>query len=75
MLQCCGDEKRWEGDIIPLAGSSGGIIECKCLVPALSDWETVDGAPEMMVVGVVGITVNGALEAMVAGKHWFRVDE
>ena len=75
MLWCCGDEKRWEGDVIPLAESSGEIIECERLVPALSDWEMVDGAPEMMVVGVVGIMVNGALEVMVVGKRWFRVDE
>ena len=74
-LQCCGNEKRWEGDIIPLAESSGKIIECEHLVPALSDQEMVDGAPEMMVAGVAGITVNGALEAMVVGKCWFRVDE
>ena len=75
MLRCCGDKKRWEGDVIPLAESSGEIIECECLMPALSDQEMVDGAPEMMVAGVVGIMVNGALEAMVASKCWFRVDE
>ena len=74
-LWCCRDEKRWEEDIILLAESSGEIIECECLVPALSDWEMVNGAPEMMVVGVVDIMVNGALEVMVVGKHWFRVDE
>ena len=73
-LWCCGSEKRWEGDVILLAESSGEIIECEHLVPALSDQEMVDGAPEMMVVGVAGIMVNGALEVMVAGKHWFRVD-
>ena len=51
MLQCCGDKKRWEGDIILLAESSGEIIECERLVPALSDREMVNGAPEMMVAG------------------------
>ena len=71
VLQCCGDKKRWEGDVIPLAESSGEIIECKRLVPALSDRETVNGAPEMMVVGMM---VNRALEAMAAGKRWFEVD-
>ena len=71
VLRCCGDEKRWEGDVIPLAESSGEIIECERLVPALSDRETVDGAPETTVVGMM---VDGALEAMAAGKRWFEVD-
>ena len=71
MLRCCRDEKRWEGDVILLAELSGEIIECECLVPALSDQETVDGAPEMMVAGMM---VDRALEAMAAGKHWFEVD-
>ena len=71
VLRCCGDEKRWEGDVIPLAESSGEIIECERLVPALSDRETVDGAPETMVAGMM---VDGALEAMAVGKHWFEVD-
>ena len=71
VLRCCRDEKRWEGDVILLAESSGEIIECKRLVPALSDRETVDGAPEMMVAGMM---VDGALEVMAVGKHWFEVD-
>ena len=58
VLQCCGDEKRWEGDVILLAESFGEIIKCEHLVPALSDWEMVDGA----------------LEVMAAGKCWFEVD-